>query len=78
MIPGTNGYKFGEGIGFGIMYERKINPYFSVLGGGTFTTNFNDDISYIYIMNKFPLLLALAIFFASSASAENGNIYFLL
>jgi hypothetical protein len=46
MIPGANGYKFGEGIGFGIMYERKINPYFSVLAGGTFATNFNDDISY--------------------------------
>ena len=28
MVPVANGYEFGEGIGLGVMYERKIHPYF--------------------------------------------------
>ena len=48
MVPRANGYKFGEGIGFGLMYERKLHPYFSILGGGAFSTNFKDDISYSF------------------------------
>jgi len=48
MVPGANGYKFGEGIGFGLMYERKLHTYFSIFGGGTFSTNFKADISYSF------------------------------
>ena len=46
MIPGANGYKFGEGIGIGVSYERKLHQYISILGGGTFSTNFSNDLSY--------------------------------
>jgi hypothetical protein len=48
MVPGSNGYKFGEGIGLGVMYERRIHPYFSILGGASFSTNFKDDFSYSF------------------------------
>ncbi|MDR2952008.1 MAG: hypothetical protein LBU82_02065 [Treponema sp.] len=76
MIPGANGYKFGEGIGFGIMYERKINPYFSVLGGGTFATNFNDDISYGFSsrFRVYPLKTANRQLFTDVSLIYTGNI----
>jgi hypothetical protein len=46
MVPVANGYKLGEGIGLGVMYERKIQSYFSIIGGTSFSTNFKDDFSY--------------------------------
>jgi hypothetical protein len=76
MIPGVNGYNFGEGIGFGIMYERKIHTYFSILGGGTFATNFNDDISYGFSgrFRIYPFKTAIRQFFTDLSLVYTRNI----
>jgi len=81
MVPGANGYKFGEGIGFGLMYERKLQQYFSILGGGTFSTNFKDDITYSFStrFRVYPfrttirnLFTDLAILYSRNISEENN------
>ena len=48
MLPGANGLEFGEGIGLGIMYERKVHQYISAVGAGSFTTDFEDIFSYSF------------------------------
>ena len=76
MIPGANGYKFGEGIGFGLIYERKLHPYFSILGGGTFSTNFQDDISYSFStrFRVYPFKTTMRNLFTDLAMLYSRNI----
>lgn len=76
MVPGANGYEFGEGIGFGIMYERKLNTYFSILGGGTFSTNFKDDISYSFStrFRVYPFKTSIRNLFTDLALLYSRNI----
>ena len=76
MIPGANGYKFGEGIGFGIMYERKIHSYFSILGGGTFSTNFEDDYSYSFSsrFRVYPFKTAIRNLFTDATILYTRNV----
>ena len=82
MIPGANGYKFGEGIGIGVSYERKLHHYISILGGGTFSTNFTNDVSYSLLsrFRVYPfgsslrnLFTEIAIIYASNFN-ESENI----
>jgi hypothetical protein len=76
MVPGANGYEFGEGIGFGIMYERKIHPYFSILGKGTFSTNFTDKLSYGFSphFRFYPLKTAIKNLFTDISIVYSRNI----
>jgi hypothetical protein len=76
MIPGANGYKFGEGIGFGVMYERKIHPYFSIVGGGTFSTNFKDDLSFGFSsrFRVYPFKTAIRNLFTDVALIYTNNV----
>jgi hypothetical protein len=77
MIPGANGYKFGEGIGFGISYERKLHQYISIVGGGTFSTNFTNDLSYSLLsrFRIYPFGSAIKGLFTDAAIiyASNSN-----
>ena len=76
MVPGANGYKFGEGIGLGIIYERKINSYFSILGGGSFSTNFKDDFSYGFSsrFRVYPFETAIKQLFSDVAIIYTRNV----
>ena len=76
MIPGANGYKIGEGIGLGIMYERRIHPYFSILGGASFNTNFSDDYSYGFSsrFRVYPFKTAIKQLFSDAAVIYTRNV----
>jgi len=82
MVPGVNGYKFGEGMGLGFMYERKLHTYFSILEGCTFSTNFKEDISYSLStrFRIYPFETAIKNFFTDIAilysrnATENDNL----
>ena len=76
MVPGANGYEFGEGIGFGVMYERKIHPYFSILGGASFSTNFKDDYSYGFSsrFRVYPFRTAIKQLFSDVAIIYTRNV----
>jgi hypothetical protein len=76
MVPGANGYEFGEGIGLGIMYERRIHPYFSILGGGTFNTNFEDKLSYSFSsrFRIYPFKTAIRNLFTDAAIVYTRDI----
>jgi len=75
MIPGANGYKFGEGIGIGISYERKLHQYISIIGGGTFSTNFTNDLSYSLLsrFRVYPLGSSLKNLFSDVAIIYASN-----
>jgi hypothetical protein len=76
MVPGANGYKFGEGIGFGIMYERKLHSYFSILGGASFSTNFKDNYSYGFStrFRVYPFETAIKQLFSDVAIIYTRNV----
>jgi len=76
MVPGANGYEFGEGIGLGVMYERKIHPYFSILGGTSFSTNFKDDYSYGFSsrFRVYPFMTAIEQLFSDVAIIYTKNV----
>jgi hypothetical protein len=76
MVPGANGYKLGEGIGFGIIYERKLHSYFSILGGASFSTNFKDDYSYGFStrFRVYPFETAIKQLFSDIAIIYTRNV----
>lgn len=76
MVPGANGYNFGEGIGLGVMYERKIHPYFSVLAGASFNTNFNDKYSYGFSsrFRVYPFKTAIKQLFSDAVIIYSRNV----
>ena len=76
MVPGANGMEFGEGIGLGVMYERKIHRYFSILGGASYSTNFKDDYSY-GVSSRFrvyPFKTAIKQLFSDAAVIYTKNV----
>ncbi|MDR3000609.1 MAG: hypothetical protein LBU89_05020 [Fibromonadaceae bacterium] len=75
MVPGANGYDFGEGIGIGISYERKLHQHFSILGGSTFSTNFKNDLSYSLLsrFRVYPFESAIRYLFTDAAIIYASN-----
>ena len=76
MIPGANGLGFGEGIGLGIMYERKVHQYLSVVGAGSFTTDFKDIFSYSFSphLRIYPFKTTVGKLFGDVGMVYSGSI----
>jgi hypothetical protein len=76
MLPGPNGLKFGEGIGLGIIYERKMYQYFSLLSRVSFVTDFDEIFSYSFSphFRIYPFKTTIGKFFADGGIAYRGRV----